>query len=137
MQSSAKSSSSTSEEKIEDSWIPEGFVLLIGPDNKKYILPDFMEPALDQEYHSEQKKDNLKTWMAKGTVRPRFRHFVPAFVTPAFVPAFFTPAFVPAFVVTFSICLAGLGKFNEKFRQHRRGHYNVPINTCKCLVSNF
>jgi hypothetical protein len=40
----------------ENGWIPEGFVLLVGPNNENYILPEFMVPALDQDFHSNKKK---------------------------------------------------------------------------------
>jgi hypothetical protein len=42
----------------ENGWIPEGFVLLVGPNNENYILPEFMVPALDQDFHSNKKKKN-------------------------------------------------------------------------------
>lgn len=31
----------------EDSWIPEGYILFIGPDKEKYIAPEFMVPSLE------------------------------------------------------------------------------------------
>jgi hypothetical protein len=49
-------------------WIPEGYVVFIGPDNEKYIAPEFMLPTLDQDYHSNQKKAQLGALSAPGTV---------------------------------------------------------------------
>jgi hypothetical protein len=36
-------------------WIPEGFVLLIGPDEEKYIVPEFLVDSIDQDYYSYKK----------------------------------------------------------------------------------
>ena len=33
-------------------WIPEGFVLLIGPDEEKYIVLEFLVDSFDQDYYS-------------------------------------------------------------------------------------
>lgn len=64
------SSSTTTTQSINknDSWIPEGFVCITGPDNQKYIVPEYLVPDLDQAFHSERKKENLGTLSAKGTV---------------------------------------------------------------------
>jgi hypothetical protein len=55
-------------QKTDDTWIPDGFVELIGPNDEKYILPEFMLPALDQDYKSDCKKVELKASSGKGTV---------------------------------------------------------------------
>ena len=55
----------------DDSWIPDGFILVVGPDGKKYIVPEFMVTALDQDYHSDKKKEELKSFSAAGTVSIR------------------------------------------------------------------
>ena len=34
-------------EKFTPSWIPEGYVLLLGPDNEKYLVPNFMEDSIN------------------------------------------------------------------------------------------
>jgi hypothetical protein len=52
----------------ENGWIPEGFVLLVGPNNENYILPEFMVPALDQDFHSNKKKKKLRAYESSGTV---------------------------------------------------------------------
>lgn len=56
-------------------WIPEGFVLVTGPDNEMYIVPDFMVPSLDQDYRSEKKKKDLKATCAPGSVSTSFMLF--------------------------------------------------------------
>ena len=67
MKSTAPSTSYEGLQSI-DTWIPEGYVQIVGPDNKKYILPEFMVPALGQDYHSAKRKEDLKTFKAPGTV---------------------------------------------------------------------
>lgn len=52
----------------DDSWIPEGYVLLLGPNEEKYVVPEFMMPALYQDYHSKKGKEDLKVSSSKGTV---------------------------------------------------------------------
>jgi hypothetical protein len=54
--------------KTNDSWIPKGFVFVTGPDNELYIVPEFMVPALDQEYNAKQKKLELRASSAPGSV---------------------------------------------------------------------
>ena len=51
-----------------DNWIPEGFVVLIGPDNEKYVVPEFIVDKIDQDYGSQEKKKELKASSAPGTV---------------------------------------------------------------------
>ena len=52
----------------EDHWIPEGFVLVIGPDEKAYILPEFMLPDLDQSFNARKRAKELKASNAAGMV---------------------------------------------------------------------
>ena len=47
--------------KSTPSWIPEGYVLLLGPDNEKYLVPDFMVDSIDQDYHLIVKKKHIVT----------------------------------------------------------------------------
>jgi hypothetical protein len=51
-----------------NSWIPEGYVLITGPDNQDYIAPEFMVPVLDQDFNAKEKKKELKVSGALGTV---------------------------------------------------------------------
>ena len=53
-------------------WIPEGFVLLIGLDEEKYIVPEFLVDSFDQDYYSYKNKNKLSG--APGTVS--FSHSV-------------------------------------------------------------
>jgi len=41
-------------------WIPEGFVLLIGPDEEKYIVPEFLVDSIDQDYYSYKNKKIIR-----------------------------------------------------------------------------
>jgi hypothetical protein len=41
------SNSQDSNPQVDDMWIPEGFVLVIGPNNQKYIMPEYCVPDLD------------------------------------------------------------------------------------------
>lgn len=52
----------------EDTWVPEGYVLTIGPNNQKYIVPEYCLPDLDQIYLSDKKKEELNASNAEGTV---------------------------------------------------------------------
>jgi hypothetical protein len=54
-------------------WIPEGFVLLIGPDEEKYIVPEFLVDSIDQDYYSYKKKKKLSG--APGTVSFRILYY--------------------------------------------------------------
>jgi hypothetical protein len=51
-----------------ESWIPDGFVLVIGPDQKEYILPDFLLPDLDQSFNARQRAKDIKASSGAGTV---------------------------------------------------------------------
>ena len=51
-----------------DSWIPDGFVIVMGPDEKRYILPDFMLPDLDQSFNARKRAKELQANSAAGTV---------------------------------------------------------------------
>lgn len=52
----------------DDNWIPEGFVLVVGPNNVKYIVPEYSLPDLDQEYLSNKNKEELRANNALGSV---------------------------------------------------------------------
>jgi hypothetical protein len=43
--------------------VPDGFTMGVGPDDQAYLVPQYLVPALDQEfdaYHSKAKLDILK-----------------------------------------------------------------------------
>jgi hypothetical protein len=54
------------------SWIPEGYILMTGPDNEQYIAPEFMVPVLEQDYNAKGKKKELRASGAPGTVSHLF-----------------------------------------------------------------
>jgi hypothetical protein len=62
------SNSQDSIPQVDDMWIPEGFVLVIGPNNQKYIVPEYCVPDLDIDYLSNEKKKELGATNAQGTV---------------------------------------------------------------------
>jgi len=66
MQSTSKTSSHIAIN--QDDWIPDGFIAIIGPNNEKYIVPEFMFKQLDQDYHTKTRNDELGTFMAPGVV---------------------------------------------------------------------
>jgi len=54
--------------KNYNSWLPEGFVFVTGPDEEVYIVLEFMVPELDQNYNAKQKKLELRASSAAGSV---------------------------------------------------------------------
>jgi hypothetical protein len=50
------------------SWIPEGFVKIIGPNDKFYVVPEFYAPALQTRLDASQNKIKLDIERAQGTV---------------------------------------------------------------------
>ena len=88
--SSALKDSHTATSK--DLWVPEGFVVLIGPNGEKYITPEFMVPALDQDFHSNKKKESLGALGAKGSVST-----IPRASSPVFIPGVNTRRLSPAY----------------------------------------
>ncbi|KAF8811076.1 hypothetical protein BYT27DRAFT_7018481, partial [Phlegmacium glaucopus] len=40
--------------------IPEGYVVIIGPDEERYVVPQFMVPALHQMFDGYRKKADLE-----------------------------------------------------------------------------
>lgn len=66
----------SSNDSTGDIWIPEGFVTAIGPNDEKYIVPDYMFPALQQQWIASQKKLDLDADTAPGTVSLFFNYFV-------------------------------------------------------------
>ena len=56
----------------EENWIPDGFVVVIGPDNQKYLMPDFMVTTFDNAYYMEKQKENLMSYNAPGSVSGYF-----------------------------------------------------------------
>jgi hypothetical protein len=74
MDSNSNSVASTSENtsKSEKTWAPEGFVSVVGPDDKEYMVPDFMVPALRQQYQTKKNREDLNAMGGLGTVSCKF-----------------------------------------------------------------
>jgi hypothetical protein len=49
-------------------WIPEGYVLVTGPDEQPYVVPEFCVPALHHIFDGYRKKDQLQVVKASGSV---------------------------------------------------------------------
>jgi len=60
--------SSNVSNKNENNWIPDGFLIVKGPDDEKYLVPEFMVQALDQDFYSKKKKEELNAFKLSGTV---------------------------------------------------------------------
>ena len=57
--------SNTTNSQANETWVPDGFVQVIGPDNQMYVVPEL---DLDQIHLSNKKKDELSVSNAQGTV---------------------------------------------------------------------
>jgi hypothetical protein len=64
MQSNVPSTSN----QCVDTWIPDGFVSVVGANNNKYIVPEYIVPALQQQYQAAERKEKLGAFKAPGTV---------------------------------------------------------------------
>ena len=62
------SSDNTTPDVNIPSWILEGYQLIVGPDGKEYIMPDFAILAVEQELQAEAKKSSFNASNALGTV---------------------------------------------------------------------
>jgi hypothetical protein len=48
--------------------IPDGYLVIIGHNDQRYIVPEFMVPALHQMFEGYRKKDSLEVFTATGSV---------------------------------------------------------------------
>jgi hypothetical protein len=53
---------------IDSSWIPEGYVEIIGPNGQHYLVPRFYAPALNNTLVGFEEKKKLEIEKAAGTV---------------------------------------------------------------------
>jgi len=62
--------SSSNENQAENypSWVPEGYVVVMSPDDQPCMVPEFIVPALQQMFDGYRKKDELEIEKAAGTV---------------------------------------------------------------------
>ena len=61
----------TTNSQADETWVPYGFVRVIGPNNQMYVVPEHCLPDLDQIHLSNKKKDELGVSNAQGTVSPK------------------------------------------------------------------
>ena len=59
---------STIEGNSDSSWIPEGFVEVLGPNAQRYLVPEFYESALHNSLNGFMKKTEFEMKKAYGTV---------------------------------------------------------------------
>lgn len=52
----------------EDTWVPEGYVVIIGPNKQRYVVPEFCAPTLQQQIDVEEKKKDKEVHKAAGAV---------------------------------------------------------------------
>jgi len=76
------SNTSSSNLPIKNQWIPEGYLLVNGPDNEKFIVPEFLLPLLEQDYQSEELLERYSVTSAPGTVSIDTRQWYPALIIP-------------------------------------------------------
>jgi len=81
--------SSNVSNKIENDWIPEGFILVKGPDDEKYLVPEFMVQEMEQQFYSNKKKEDLNAFKLSGTVSFVFSSHAGAGAGEYQPPAFF------------------------------------------------
>lgn len=55
--------------------VPDGYIIINGPDNQKFLVPEFMVPALQQNLDANQKKQDLDVFQAAGSVSKLFLYF--------------------------------------------------------------
>jgi hypothetical protein len=65
---SANPDGTSGSSKRDKTWIPEGFLEVDGPDKRIYVVPEFMVPALQQDYNANKKKEDLNAFQASGSV---------------------------------------------------------------------
>lgn len=49
-------------------WIPDGYVVVLGPDEHQYVVSEFFVPALHQIFIGYRKKKTLQVFEAAGNV---------------------------------------------------------------------
>jgi hypothetical protein len=52
----------------EPTFIPEGYVVVTGPDEQRYVVPQFMVPALHQSFDGFRLKTSLNASGRAGSV---------------------------------------------------------------------
>jgi hypothetical protein len=48
--------------------IPEGYIVIVGSDGEKYVVPEFMVPAFHQMFDSYRKKLDIDAFRRAGAV---------------------------------------------------------------------
>jgi hypothetical protein len=56
------------QDESESSWFPEGYVEVIGPDGRHYVVPQHFASALHQNIDGHREKEKMDIDKASGTV---------------------------------------------------------------------
>jgi hypothetical protein len=72
--------------------IPDGYVMITGPEEQPYVVPQFMVPALHQIFDGYREKQNMDVFGAAGSVSTIF-HWIALSDTGIRPPALITPTF--------------------------------------------
>lgn len=67
-------SNSQKQSGADHPWIPEGYVIVAGPDDQSYVVPEFMVPAIHQVNKGHQNKQAVGAFAASGSVSTYFRN---------------------------------------------------------------
>jgi hypothetical protein len=68
-----KSEDQIQHNESSSTWIPEGYVEVMGPDGQRYLVPGFCAQALQSSLDGLKEKLRLNVEKAAGTVRPDIR----------------------------------------------------------------
>ena len=65
---------STSENNSDEGnpWVPEGYVVIIGPNDNRYVVPEFCAADFKQKIDEDQKKKEMEVFKAAGSVSPSY-----------------------------------------------------------------
>ena len=88
MASSSKISQLTAPKIIDQTkpFPPDGYVTVMGPDDQRYLVPEFMVPALHQTFEGYRKKRDLEVFSAAGAVSYPLHYNIP-FLSSALWPS--------------------------------------------------
>lgn len=92
-------------------WIPDGFVIVVGPDDEKYIVPEFMVDNLDQQFNADRRTKILRAFSAPGSVSNFFFCYKKNIVVVPVLQRIRFPCSAPNNKISESCAGAGAGYF--------------------------
>jgi hypothetical protein len=54
--------------QTHDAWVPDGYIIVVGPDNEHYVVPEFMVEDLDQKFNVSKRELEINAFNAQGSV---------------------------------------------------------------------